>query len=72
MMNVYLDSTVVLRQMLSSGDSWEGWGKWEKAYASMLLRTECNQAANICWRKGRSTARAGRVSDRGSKQSAPA
>ena len=46
MMNVYLDSTVVLRQMLGSGDSWEGWGKWEKAYASMLLRTECNQAAN--------------------------
>ena len=45
-MNVYLDSTVVLRQMLGSGDSWEGWGKWEKAYASMLLRTECNQAAN--------------------------
>ena len=46
MMNVYLDSTVVLRQMLGSGDSWEGWGKWEKAYASMLLRTECCQAVN--------------------------
>lgn len=45
-MNVYLDSTVVLRQLLGSGKSWEGWGKWEKAYASMLLRTECNQAAN--------------------------
>ena len=38
MMNVYLDSTIVLRQMLGSGDSWEGWGKWGKAYASMLLR----------------------------------
>ena len=46
MMNVYIDSTVVLRQMLGSGDSWEGWGKWEKAYASMLLRTECSQAVN--------------------------
>ena len=46
MMNVYLDSTVVLRQMIGSGESWDGWGKWEKAYASMLLRTECNQAAN--------------------------
>ena len=46
MMNVYLDSTVVLRQMLGAGDSWDGWGKWEKAYASMLLRTECCQAAN--------------------------
>ena len=45
-MNVYLDSTVVLRQMLGSGESWSGWGAWEKAYASMLLRTECCQAAN--------------------------
>ena len=45
-MNVYLDSTVVLRQLLGTGKCWEGWGKWEKAYASMLLRTECNQAAN--------------------------
>ena len=45
-MNVYLDSTVVMRQLLGSGDNWEGWGKWEKAYASMLLRTECCQAAN--------------------------
>ena len=45
-MNVYLDSTIVLRQMLGSGDSWEGWGKWGKAYASMLLRTECSQAVN--------------------------
>ena len=45
-MDVYLDSTVVLRQMLGSGASWDGWGKWTIAYASMLLRTECNQAAN--------------------------
>lgn len=45
-MNVYLDSTVVLRQLLGTGKCWKGWGKWEKAYASMLLRTECNQAAN--------------------------
>jgi len=45
-MNVYLDSTVVLRQMLGAGESWEGWGKWTNGYASMLLRTECNQAAN--------------------------
>ena len=45
-MNVYLDATIVLRQLLGTGDSWEGWGKWDKAYASMLLRTECSQAAN--------------------------
>ena len=53
MMNVYLDSTVVLRQMLGAGDSWDGWGKWEKAYASMLLRTECNQAANRLLAEGK-------------------
>ena len=46
MMDVYLDSTIVIRQLLGTGNRWEGWGKWEKAYASMLLRTECNQAAN--------------------------
>ena len=45
-MNVYLDSTVVLRQLLGTGKCWEAWGKWENAYASLLLRTECNQAAN--------------------------
>jgi len=52
-MDVYLDSTVVLRQMLGSGESWEGWGKWTKAYASMLLRTECNQAANRLHAEGK-------------------
>ena len=46
MMNVYLDSTLVLRQLLGAGEAWEGWGKWEKAFASMLLRTECSQVAN--------------------------
>ena len=45
-MNVYLDATIVLRQLLGTGESWKGWGKWENAYASMLLRTECSQAAN--------------------------
>ena len=45
-MNVYLDSTVVLRQLLGTGKSWGGWGKWGKAFGSMLLRTECNQMAN--------------------------
>lgn len=52
-MDVYLDSTVVLRQMLGSSESWEGWGKWTKAYASMLLRTECNQAANRLHAEGK-------------------
>ncbi len=45
-MIVYLDSTVVLRQLLGKGERWTGWGKWDKAYASVLLRTECCRAAN--------------------------
>ena len=45
-MIVYLDSTVVLRQLLGTGERWAGWGKWDMAYASVLLRTECCRAAN--------------------------
>lgn len=45
-MTVYLDSTVVMRQLLGVGESWSGWGKWDKAYASTLMRTECCRAAN--------------------------
>ncbi len=45
-MIVYLDSTVVLRQLLGTGERWAEWGKWDKAYASVLLRTECCRAAN--------------------------
>lgn len=45
-MIVYLDSTVVLRELLGTGKRWAGWGKWDKAYASVLLRTECCRAAN--------------------------
>ena len=45
-MTVYLDSTVVLRELLGTGKRWAGWGKWDKAYASALLRTECCRAAN--------------------------
>ena len=52
-MNVYLDSTVVLRQLLGTGKSWAGWGCWEKAYASMLMRTECSQVANRLCAEGK-------------------
>ena len=45
-MTVYLDSTVVLRELLGTGARWAGWGKWDRAYASALLRTECCRAAN--------------------------
>ena len=52
-MTVYLDSTCVLRQLLGSGKTWEMWGKWDKAYASALLRTECSRAANALRQEGK-------------------
>lgn len=45
-MNVYLDSSFVIRRLLGVGKPAEFWGKWEKAYASTLMRTECCRAAN--------------------------
>ena len=45
-MIVYLDSTCVLRHLLGTGQAWPLWGKWEKAYASALMRTECCRLAN--------------------------
>ena len=46
-MIVYLDSTFVIRQLLGVGKAPAFWGKWEKAYASTLMRTECFRAANL-------------------------
>lgn len=54
-MIVYLDSTVVLRQLLGTGNPWSEWGKWDKAYASVLLRTECCRAANRLRAEGKLT-----------------
>ena len=45
-MNVYLDSSFVIRRLLGVGKPAEFWGKWENAYASTLMRTECCRAAN--------------------------
>ena len=45
-MIVYLDSSFVIRRLLGVGKAAEFWGKWEKAYASTLMRTECFRAAN--------------------------
>lgn len=45
-MIVYLDSSFVIRRLLGVGPSAAFWGKWEKAYASTLMRTECCRAAN--------------------------
>ena len=45
-MIVYLDSTYVIRRLLGIRPEDGIWGKWEKAYASALLRTECCRVAN--------------------------
>ena len=46
-MNVYLDSSFVIRQLLGVRPECPFWGKWDKAYASTLMRTECFRAANL-------------------------
>ena len=46
-MNVYLDSSFVVRQLLGVRPECPFWGKWENAYASTLMRTECFRAANL-------------------------
>ena len=45
-MFVYLDSSFVIRRLLGVGKPAAFWGKWEKAYASTLMRTECFRIAN--------------------------
>ena len=45
-MIVYLDSTFVIRRLLGIGKPSAFWGKWEKAYASTLMRAECFRAVN--------------------------
>ena len=45
-MIVYLDSSFVIRRLLGVGKPADFWGKWEKAYASTLMRTECCRIAN--------------------------
>ena len=52
-MTVYLDSTFVIRQLLGVGKPVDFWGKWEKAYASTLMRTECFRAANLLRLEGK-------------------
>ena len=46
-MNVYLDSSFVIRQLLGVRPECPFWGKWDKAYASTLMRAECFRAANL-------------------------
>jgi len=46
-MTVYLDSTLVICQLVGSKKPWAGWGNWTAAYASTLMRTECYRTANL-------------------------
>jgi len=46
-MIVYLDSTLVICQLVGSKKTWDGWGNWTAAYASTLMRTECYRTANL-------------------------
>ena len=39
-MNIYLDTSVVLRRLLRQPNALADWGAWEEAYASALLRVE--------------------------------
>jgi predicted nucleic acid-binding protein len=42
-MNVYVDTSVILRVLRGQKDAWKQWGRWEKAYSSALLRIECRR-----------------------------
>jgi predicted nucleic acid-binding protein len=39
-MNVYVDSSIVLRRLRKEAAPLPGWGEWDRAYASVLLRVE--------------------------------
>jgi hypothetical protein len=41
--NLYLDSSIVLRVLLGQPRQLQEWGEWEKAYASELLGVECRR-----------------------------
>ena len=43
-MTVYLDTSVVLRALLATGDAPPEWGVWERAYSSELMGVEARRA----------------------------
>ncbi|HEY2381594.1 MAG TPA: type II toxin-antitoxin system VapC family toxin [Terriglobia bacterium] len=42
-MNIYLDSSIILRVLLDQPRQFSQWGEWEKAYSSELLGVECRR-----------------------------
>ena len=45
-MNVYLDSSVVLRPLFDHPGVLKSWGRWQEAYSSELLGVECRRAVD--------------------------
>ena len=45
-MNVYLDTSIVLRILFSESDAIGIWGKWDKALASNLWRVEAHRTVD--------------------------
>lgn len=45
-MNVYLDTSVALRHLLRSPNTLSSWGRWDRVYASALLRVEAMRTAD--------------------------
>jgi predicted nucleic acid-binding protein len=45
-MMVYLDASVVIRKLQREAGSLRGWGQWERAYSSTLLRVEVLRTIN--------------------------
>ena len=43
-MNVYLDTSVVVRRLQQENAPLKTWGEWEQAYSSVLLRVEVLRA----------------------------
>lgn len=52
-MTVYLDTSVVLRQLLRDPAALAGWGDWQQAYASVLMRVEALRALDRLRLEGR-------------------
>lgn len=43
-MIVYLDTSVVLRVLFGQEPAWEGWARWEEAWASELMGLEARRS----------------------------
>ncbi len=57
-MNVYIDSSIVMRRLRREAAPVRAWGEWDRAYASLLLRVEIFRAIDRI-------RLAGRLDDRG-------